>query len=385
MRIEEIKLLHIENHPDRKEFTYLESAYYEEVNAYIDSHYDELQRRFIDCKYTFNYLPFIYKQLSKSRSIQFYCPGATEEDVERLRKFSTSDFAQLLMPEGEEATPMIVRYLRRDGKYDWYQAAYFEQDVDINHQIDDLFEYLDPIQRVIEKRLGSALKRSCAGPAGKIQKKPNLSKAEEGDVLCDMCFNASLPSERYRTDFRDSIENALSYADDTWDDDMKKAASVAAAAVEHLRQHGVSETVIAAMFAPQIKPSKVVVNNDYSIYLPDFRIDFDFKPRERAVYILFLSHPEGIRLKDLPDYQKQLESIYSTITNRVNEESVQRTLENVCDPTRNTMNEICAHIRTAIMQKMQEPLARYYYIDGQRGEPKYIRIAREGQNKVIFD
>ena len=49
-----------------------------------------------------------------------------------------------------------------------------------------------------------------------------------------------------------------------------------------------------------------------------------FRPLVRAVFILFLKHPEGILLKDRARFQKDLEDIYKVIAPEVDAEEQQR-------------------------------------------------------------
>ena len=46
----------------------------------------------------------------------------------------------------------------------------------------------------------------------------------------------------------------------------------------------------------------------------------------------------------------------------------------VTNPFNNSINEKCARIREAFLSKFDEHLARYYYIDGHKGEPKRIAL-----------
>ena len=42
-----------------------------------------------------------------------------------------------------------------------------------------------------------------------------------------------------------------------------------------------------------------------------------------------------------------------------------------------TINEKCARIRSAFVGEFDDYMARYYYIDGQRGEAKKIALPRD--------
>ena len=100
-------------------------------------------------------------------------------------------------------------------------------------------------------------------------------------------------------------------------------------------------------------------------------------PLPKAVFLLFLKHPEGIYFKALPDYREELMEIYKIIKGPFfNEASARQSIEDVTDPLSNSINEKCSRIREAFVSKFDDSLARYYYVDGKRGEPKKIALPR---------
>ena len=57
-------------------------------------------------------------------------------------------------------------------------------------------------------------------------------------------------------------------------------------------------------------------------------------------------------------------------------------------PLSNSINEKCARVRAAFVSQFDESLAKYYYIDGKRGEAKKIILDRkllEWKSAVIED
>ena len=100
-------------------------------------------------------------------------------------------------------------------------------------------------------------------------------------------------------------------------------------------------------------------------------------PLPKAVFLLYLKHPEGIMFSYLPDFREELMDIYKKIKGPFfNESSAKKSIEDVTDPLSNSINEKCSRIREAFVSKFDEHLAKYYYIDGKRGEPKKIALPR---------
>ena len=101
------------------------------------------------------------------------------------------------------------------------------------------------------------------------------------------------------------------------------------------------------------------------------------EPLVKAVYLLFLKHPEGIMFKCLPDYRKELTEIYVKLKPYGLSDRVVQSIEDVTNPLLNSINEKCARIRGAFVGQFDNHLAKHYYIDGNRGEVKKIALPRD--------
>ena len=101
------------------------------------------------------------------------------------------------------------------------------------------------------------------------------------------------------------------------------------------------------------------------------------EPLVKAVYLLFLRHPEGIIFKHLPDYRKELAEIYQMIKPLGLNDRAIRSIEDVTNPFLNSINEKCARIRGAFISQFDESIAKHYYINGWRGEAKKIVLPRD--------
>jgi hypothetical protein len=49
----------------------------------------------------------------------------------------------------------------------------------------------------------------------------------------------------------------------------------------------------------------------------------------------------------------------------------------VTNPLQNSINEKCARIKAAFLGEFDDYMAKYYYIDGKRGEAKGIALPRD--------
>lgn len=148
--------------------------------------------------------------------------------------------------------------------------------------------------------------------------------------------------------------------------------------VNELRERGMAEKIIRKLIQFEPKLSRLVVTKDMRIMLPDYNnMEITMEPINKAVFLLFLKHPEGIVFKCLPDYRKELTEIYQKIKPLgLNDRAIQ-SIEDVTNPCLNSINEKCARIRGAFISQFDDDLAHYYYITGWRGKAKKIELPHD--------
>ena len=124
--------------------------------------------------------------------------------------------------------------------------------------------------------------------------------------------------------------------------------------------------------------SKLIVTSEYKIYLPDYNnLEIAMYPLPKAVFFLFLNHPEGILFKHLPDYRDELIAIYKRISGREKLGDMEKSINDVVNPTLNSINEKCSRIREAFIKHFDESIAQNYFITGERATPKKIALDRQ--------
>ena len=126
-----------------------------------------------------------------------------------------------------------------------------------------------------------------------------------------------------------------------------------------------------------IRLSRLTIAKDCTITLSDYQQEVKMEPIVKAIYLLFLKHPEGIPFKHLPDYRKELADIYQKIKPFGLNERAIRSIEDATNPLLNSINEKCSRIRAAFLSEVDSTLLEQYIISGKSGETKRILLPRD--------
>lgn len=148
--------------------------------------------------------------------------------------------------------------------------------------------------------------------------------------------------------------------------------------INALKELGIGEKLIFSAIKEKPKLSRLVITKDYRLLLPDYNgMEIKMEPLVKAVYLLFLKHPEGIVFKCLPDYREELLQIYVKMKPYGISDRVLQSIEDVTNPCLNSINEKCARIRGAFISHFDGELAFNYIIYGFRSDPKKISLPRD--------
>ena len=110
------------------------------------------------------------------------------------------------------------------------------------------------------------------------------------------------------------------------------------------------------------KLSRLVITKDYRFVLADYQVEVELQPVHKAVYLLFLAHPEGIEFKRLADYREELKGYYMQTARLLDKEKIEEGVNHLTDPLDNAINEKCSRIKKAFLELMDEYRASYYII-----------------------
>ena len=147
--------------------------------------------------------------------------------------------------------------------------------------------------------------------------------------------------------------------------------------IRKLKDYGMSEKELTSLLETEQPLLKLTISRNYRLYLGEQRVEIRMEPLVKAVYLLFLRHPEGIIFKDLPDYRQELAKIYSDVRPWGLSDRALQSIEDVTNPMLNSINEKCARIKKTFLAVMGSGMAEHYYIKGTRCEPKGIALPRD--------
>lgn len=117
--------------------------------------------------------------------------------------------------------------------------------------------------------------------------------------------------------------------------------------------------------AARTKLSRLLITKDYRFILVDYdNKEVELQPVHKAVYLLFLAHPEGIEFKRLGEYREELTRYYMATAKLMDKEKIIEGVDHLVNPLDNAINEKCSRIKKVFLDMMDEYTANYYIISG---------------------
>ncbi len=333
--------------PDVHDVIYVENEYNAAINGYIQEHYEEIQQQFLSRKATFIYLPKLCGQEVCKETLHYMFPFL-EQESSFVNGDLTIETLKSHILSGSIEGPALIHFVQMEAEnssnyYYTYRPLVAASSIPLSDQFERYLKHLT---------------FSYRGESGTSFNA--LSKPKNEDDVADHYFN-------------DGSDNIL-FADKSIDD---LTIEIQQRIIE-LRKRGVQLQLLNELVEEQPTLSRLVITKDFRLFLPDYNsMEITMSPLPKAVYLLFLKHPEGISFKQLRYYYTELLDIYKQISNRVIESNIESSIRDLTDPTKNSINEKCARIREAFLKQFDSAYAQHYYITGKRSEPKKITLPRE--------
>lgn len=332
--------------PDPNQIIYIDGTRNYEIEELIEYNYFGIRRCFEARGFDFCYIPYLKRELNEFEKLHYNAPYAKSGHA----SFITDDnfiLKYMLEPQKRgEIPPSLLYYIPDFEDENYPDAQYFFKAIPITElSFDDdpvLRNVIIDIQKDIKENENHVLYSS---PDDWMPYIPMAGEAVEADNVFDVESRILIKEIQER--------------------------------IEKLMQKGIKSYVIKSIVSNNKRLSQLIIRHN-SIFLREYFTEIKMTPLPKAVFFLFLKHPEGILFKHLPDYKEELFEIYKNLKGRFFDEAEGRkSIEDVTNPLSNSINEKCARIREAFVSQFDEDFARWYYIDGKRGEPKKIALPRD--------
>src|SRR5688572_25592831 len=112
--------------------------------------------------------------------------------------------------------------------------------------------------------------------------------------------------------------------------------------IESLR----TKMLFAQNFRQHRPPSRMRIERNMKIFLTDYdNIEICLRPLERAMYFLFLRHPEGIMMSGLCDHRQELFEIYAALSENGDRADIKQRVDEMTNILSNSASEKISRIK----------------------------------------
>lgn len=385
--------------PQRDQIIFVENSYNEDVNQFILDNYERICTYCSDKGYKFCYLPKLTAKALDAEVLFYNVPYAK---LQKAKETFTSAYLLRFManPKNKELIPPSLLYYKSWSKASSEEVIFNGMSVTDQEEFPTLeeifFMRLDEIfdSFTISGDVMFSLGPDKDEPKIRFQKVPKEEGKEEQERKEKNRIKETFG--RMREMISDDNDDGISEAreddgeyrgysasyeidvDDRFDEISRQIADEVKEKVELLKCRGIDMLTLIQYIKDQEPLSQLRITKDFRIFVPDYgNKEIEMTPLPKAIFFLYLRHPEGIAYKYLPDYVDELMELYILLKPNTDRVKMRESIEDVTNPLSNSINEKCARIREAFITKFDEHLAKNYYITGKRGFAKKITLPRK--------
>lgn len=361
--------------PDKSQVIYVESLYDEQANRFITDNYHELKQWFEYRGYEFIYLPMLFKDDELKRKVLYYAPYLETKIVED-KSLRSSYLLNFLSSShlGEAVKPSILFGPERCGDEWLFQACELPLSGVASK---DIVQLLDAVSS------GTLFVNESCAMSDNVLMNYQPSSEPWSSRSCECEEKRSARKRSFFSKMVDRIQGELFDEDYTeyyapQRDEVAEILESLENSVKKLRLQGVTLSAIHEFIDKQEPLSPLVITEDLRIFLPAYNnIEIELSAQRKALYFLFLNHPEGIVLQHLEEYHKELMNYYKQTNGGVVTPRMEESIKKLETYGNNQLNVVITRIREAFCSKFDERLARHYFISGERGQAYKIGLPSE--------
>lgn len=319
---------------------FVEREYEWYINQYIGRYCSRFRKAFAHFHYDFSYLPVCYDE-------------------------NTARIASKLLMASKDINHALVKFAYMDGDKAVFYCVELDNDEHEESLAKQFYHFacwctVESERRVKWNEWESNLKEEAQQVMGGLQMQENTPHIQ----IVNNIDNLETLEECFEFD---EDTNEISYADAQ----LRNLKSIA----DDLRKMGVSEQRIMEAVEPVVEPAKLEITKDHRIMIPALNKEIVLQPIQKAIFLLFLRHPNGINFKQMENYKNELIELYKTVTGRIDQEVIDGTISKVCNPFDNSIHEKISGLKKVIINQLGDKLAINYIISGKKGEDKKIPLA----------
>ena len=399
---------------------YVEGSYNRKANSFIKEKQQSIQyrvRKELGDSADFIYLPTITDVLSKAEThfsffLHYYFPKhASEADLHAVltTKIETTFITHAIFSVfnyDEPIRPGLLRYIQQnsDGNYEY---EYFQFDLSWRSDLSDqINHYASRITRNYLWKPTEVVKRERAEESSVKSAKDKDTKSKKvfhsrpffdfGDKFKDLFDDEELRELKEEPKPELQEQSRARFQAEELDIERVEAPKPVTKEqelidriikdIENMKELGFYDLLMkeigSLLFQNEeqetlFEPSRLVIDNDFRIFLPDFNnMEITMTPLPKTLFILFLRHPDGIFLKDMSDYRRELLELYKLISYREDFFEMTESINRICNPGEGSINEKLSRIKEAFLRQMSMDTAKYYIVNGDRGQEKKIMLDR---------
>lgn len=273
--------------------------------------------------------------------------------------------------------PMLKNMFRCNGLEFCYMPAMFDDDADLREQIRYRIPWLknvDPeaiakLKTVDSQALETAI-RSKSDQPGVVYHGDRGEKVMKIDISDPAMYKDQFRhiARAYGAEVARNIRRKLAA-----DPDLENRLY----ALLERKPKGVIRRIIEEVLIDEEVLSRVIIEKNGNVYLPDYDRHIQLRPMEKTLFFLYLRHPEGIAFKDLVDYRTEIYDIYGHLSNQSDPDRVHAAVDRLFELDSNAANEHRSRMKSAFEREFDSALANRYYITGKKGETLNITLPRD--------
>jgi len=382
--------------PEKRQVIYVENLYDDCINALVKDNYQQVKWIFKRANLEFIYLPMFFHDEETVEKILYYAPYLTNEIIEKAELRSSYLLGYMSHIDNREKIAPSFIYAPQEEYDEWiFQGQSINlNDIDSNSFIHWLEDFVSETEeelssakvrlhvRRYDEDIDKEISYRCTNDWNDAEPKVELSSTPSyGDRFKrgikkmgeeQLLEEEDSPAKRYKKPTQPSLDDIL-------DEDVRDTIEELERNIERLRLLGIPLDVIKEFVDKYETISRLCITDDLRIFLPEYgNKEVKMPALHKAIYLLFLFHPEGIVLQHLEEHHSEFVNYYRQTSGKdqLSARNID-TINNLEYPGNTSLYSILSKIKLYFRNAIDDHLARHYYIVGSPGEPYKIALSQD--------